>query len=220
MSNLDIKITQTSSKSTLVSFLKKNLEEKLDLKVFSKNLHRFTKDWVKETSSIYTKSQKDLRQDLSLKILADKVSLSSSVKIKLAKITLAVRSNSLASFAHSTLTETVTEAGGSGRFRVTRATIIRGKSKQVSIISRKSRSSYFASARDDVTPKFQGRIKGFTPKGHKGKIFIRLQAHTWKDNKRLPIAQMYGIPNAYLLNSKRTKDAFKFDQRLKDLWKP
>jgi len=217
---MDITITQSSSKSTLVSFLRKDIEEKLDLKVFSKNLHRFTKDWVKETSSIYTKSQKDLRQDLSLKMFADKVSLSSSSSVKLAEITLAVRSNSLASFAHSTLTETVTEAGGSGRFRVTRAATLLGKSKQVAVISRKSRSSYFASARDDLTPKFQGRIKGFTPKGHKGKIFIRLQPKTWGARKqRLPIAQMYGIPNAYLLNSKRTKTAFNFDQRLKDLWK-
>lgn|SRR5574343_555991 len=216
---MDIKLTQNSSSSSVVSFIKKGIEEKLDLKVFQRNVHRFTKDWVKETSGIYTKSQRDLTKDLSVKMFADKTSLSSSGSVKLAEITLAVQSNKLTSFAHSTKVEPVTEDGGSGRFRVTRVAMLRGKSREVAVISKRSKSTFFARARDGVTPVFQGRIKGFSPKGSK-KIYIRLQPHTWKNNKRLPIAEMYGIPNAYLLNSNRTKTKFNFDQRLKDLWKP
>lgn len=216
---MELSINSTT-KSTLVSFLRKDFEEKLNLRVFSKNLHRFRDDWVKETSSIYTKSKKDLRQDISLKMFTDKSSLSSSGNTKLAEITLQVRSNKLASFAHSTNVEQVTEAGGSGKFRVTRAAMLRGKSKEVAVIGRKSKSRVFAKARTGTTPVFGGRIKGFTPKGYAGHIFIRLQPKTWKKKQRLPIAEMYGIPNAYLMNSKRTKTSFNFDQRLKELWKP
>jgi hypothetical protein len=184
-------------------------------------LHRFEKDWVKTGSQVFAKSQKDLKQTVSLKFFGDKASLSSSGQVKLAEITLDIRSNKLVSFAHSTRNESVANVGTTAStHRVTRVAILRSKGKQVAIIGKKSKSSFFAGARDERTPVYKGRIKGFSPKGYKDKIFIRLQANTWRQGKRLPIAEMYGIPNAYLLNSRRTKDTFRFDQRLKDLWKP
>lgn len=217
---MDITVTKLTNTETLVSFLRKDLNEQLNLQVFQRNLHRFEKDWVKKGSELYTKSQRDLKQDLTSKMFANKSSLSSSGSVKLAEIALQVRSNKLASFAHSTAMESVTEAGGSGSFRVTKAAILRGKGKQVVVISRKSKSNFFAGARDGSTPKFKGRIKGFSPRGYRDKIYIRLQPHTWVQGKRQPIAEMYGLPNAYLLNSNRTKTAFNFEQRIKDLWKP
>jgi len=216
---MDINIVSSNS-TTIATAIRKDISEQFGLRTFSKNLNRFTKDWVKETSSIFTKSQKDLRQDISVKMFADKSSLSSSGNIKLAEITLQVRSNKLASFAHSTNFETVTESGGSGKFRVTRAAMLRGTSKDVAVIGRRSKSRLFAKARTGTTPVFGGRIKGFTPKGYAGHIFIRLQPKTWSKKQRLPIAEMYGIPNAYLMNSRRVKNSFNFDQRIKDLWKP
>ena len=218
---MDINITKLTNTDTLVSFLRKDIGEQLNLKVFQRNLNRFEKDWIKTGSQVYAKSQKDLKQTVSLKFFGDKASLSSSGSVKLAEITLDVRSNKLTSFAHSTNNESVANVGTTAStHRVTRVAILRSKGKQVAIIGKKSKSSFFAGARDQKTPVHKGKIKGFSPKGYKNKIFIRLQANTWRQGRRLPIAEMYGIPNAYLLNSKRTKAAFNFEQRLKELWKP
>lgn len=225
MSNLVLPINPSgrSNKGELTKWLTQNLESSLKIERFNQNLVVFKNDWCKTASNLYTKrSAKDFAKGVTMSTLtkgtAKGILGGNSVKT-LANITLKVESNLLSSFSYDTHLGMVTEAGGSGKHRITRVAILKGQRKQVAMIGSRSKSARFASARDGITPKYKGRIKGFVPKGSK-KIYIRLQPHTWVAGSRQPIAQMFGIPNAYLLNSRRTKDSFKFDQRIKDLWKP
>ena len=223
MSNITIPIQPSGRSNTgeLTKWLKTNLESSLKRNRFNDNLVLFKKDWCKAASDLYTKrSQKDFEKYVTMSSLLKKDAegvLAGGSKRTLANITINVEQNKLSSFSYDTHLGMVTEAGGSGKFRITRASILKGQRKQVVMIG-KTRSPIYETARTGITPKFKGRIKGFVPKGSK-KIFIRLHEHTWVGGKRTEIAQMYGIPNAYLLNSNRTKNKFKFDQRLKDLWK-
>lgn len=225
MSNLTIPIQPSGRSNTgeLTKWLKSNLESSLKRNRFNDNLVLFKKDWCKTAADLYTKrSQKDFEKYVSVTSLLKKDAtgiLSGTAPRTLSTITLKVESNLLTSFSYDTRVGMVTEAGGSGKHRITRAAILKGQRKQVVMIGSKNRHPKFQVAKTGLTPKYKGRIKGFVPKGYK-KIYIRLQPHTWVDGQRQPIAQMLGIPNAYLLNSNRTKTKFKFDQRLKDLWKP
>lgn len=226
MSNLtiDVKPSGSSSFGKIKDWLTAQVASEVKLDVFNRNLDVFVKDWKVATASIYGKrSYKDYDAAVKVKHMVTNTKKILGVDVPthrtLATIELKVSSNKLGSFINTTKNESVTEAGGSGTFRVTRASILR-KQHVVAVIGKKSKSSFFAGARDQKTPVHKGKIKGFSPKGYKNKIFIRLQANTWRQGRRLPIAEMYGIPNAYLLNSKRTKEAFRFEQRIKDLWKP
>jgi hypothetical protein len=221
MSNLVIPITPSgrSNKGELTKWLTQNLESSLKIERFNQNLVVFKNDWCKTAASLYTKrSPKEFAKYVTMSTLTKgtaKSILEGNIVRTLANITLKVEHNKLASFEYDTHLDSVS----GGNYRIVRAAVLKGQRKQVAVISRKSRDPIYATARDGITPRAKGRIKGFIPKGTKGKIFIRLHEHTWVGGKRTEIAQMYGIPNAYLLNSRRTKDAFKFDQRLKDLWK-
>jgi hypothetical protein len=224
MSNLVIPITPSgrSNKGELTKWLTQNLESSLKIERFNQNLVAFKNDWCKTAADLYTKrSPKEFAKYITVSSLmkgtAKGILEGNSIRT-LANITLKVEANQLTSFSYDTHLGQVTEAGGSGKHRITRAAILKGQNKQVVMVGSKSKSARFALAKTGKTPVYKGRIKGFVPKGSK-KIYIRLQPHTWVKGSRQPIAQMYGIPNAYLLNSKRTKDAFNFDQRLKDLWK-
>jgi len=227
MSNLVLPISPSgrSNKGELTKWLTKNLESSLKIERFNQNLVVFKNDWCKTAATLYTKrTQKDFVKGVTMSTLTKgtaKGILGGNSARTLANITLKVEAQQLTSFSYDTHLGKVSSADGlhSGKFRITRAAIIKGQRKQVVVVGSKSKSARFAGARDGKSPLYQGRIKGFIPKGSK-KIYIRLQPHTWVDGSRQPIAQMFGIPNAYLLNSRRTKDAFKFDQRIKDLWKP
>ena len=220
---LPIKPSGRSNTGELTKWLKTNLESSLKIERFNQNLVIFKKDWCKTASELYTKrSQKDFEKYVTVSSLTKgtaKGILEGGSNRTLANITLKVASNLLTSFSYDTYLGMVTEAGGSGKHRITRAAILKGQQKQVVMIGSKNRNPKFQVAKTGLTPRYKGRIKGFVPKGYK-KIYIRLQPHTWVDGQRQPIAQMLGIPNAYLLNSNRTKTKFNFDQRLKDLWKP
>lgn len=222
---LPIKPSGRSNTGELTKWLKTNLESSLKIERFNQNLVIFKKDWCKTASELYTKrSQKDFEKYVTVSSLTKgtaKGILEGGSNRTLANITLKVESNKLSSFNYDTHLGMVSEDGGSGKHRVTRVAILKGSRKKVPIIPDTNKSSFFKGAMGaKVTPRYKGRIKGFVPKGHK-KIYIRLQPKTWGEgHRRLPIAEMYGIPNAYLLNSNRTKTKFNFDQRLKDLWKP
>jgi hypothetical protein len=225
MSNLVIPITPSgrSNKGELTKWLAQNLESSLKIERFNQNLVAFKNDWCKTAADLYTKrSPKEFAKYVTISSLmkgtAKGILEGNSVRT-LANITLKVEANQLTSFSYDTHLGQVTEEGGSGKHRITRAAILKNSRKSVPHISDTNRSERFKGAMGkNATPIYKGRIKGFVPKGSR-KIYIRLQPHTWSGGTRQPIAQMYGIPNAYLLNSKRTKDAFNFDQRLKDLWK-
>lgn len=222
MSNLVLPINPSgrSNKGALTKWLTQNLESSLKIERFNQNLVVFKNDWCKTASNLYTKrSTKDFAKGVTMSTLtkgtAKGILEGNSVRT-LANITLKIEQNKLTSFEYDTHLGSVS----GGKYRIVRAAILKGQRKQVATISKRSRDSIYAVARDGTTPRAKGRIKGFIPKGTKGKIFIRLHEHTWSAGSRTEIAQMFGIPNAYLLNSRRTKDAFKFDQRIKDLWKP
>lgn len=233
MSNLtiDIKPSGGSSFGKAKEWLTAQIASEVKVDVFNKNLDVFAKDWKVATASIFAKrSYKDYDSVMTVKHMVSNntkiLGINVTTHRTLATIELKVRSNKLGSFIHSSKLEPVQEfaAHGERSYLVTRVAILRSK-RQVPSISFKSKSAYFANTRDSLSPKHKGRLKGFITKKDKNKIFIRMQAHTWRKiskgvYQRLPIAEMYGIPDAYLLNSIRTKKAFNFDQRIKDLWKP
>jgi len=225
MSNLTLPITPSgrSNKGELTKWLTQNLESSLKIERFNQNLVVFKNDWCKTAANLYTKrSPKEFAKGVTMSTLTKgtaKGILGGNSVRTLANITLKVEAQQLTSFSYDTHLGSVNEEGGSGKHRITRVAILKNSRKSVPHISDSNKAERFKGAMGTkVTPRYKGRIKGFVPKGSK-KIYIRLQPHTWVEGQRQPIAQMTGIPNAYLLNSRRTKDSFKFDQRLKDLWK-
>lgn len=206
-------IIVTANKTGVEGFIQQTLASQIDIKNFNSNLKKLVDDWATVASNTYEK-----RAVSHFKKIMKVTPLAKGQTNRVATIEIPIIQNKLASFKYSTQMETVTEFGGSGKFRVTRVAIRKGVAMEVAKIPKSSKSKFFAGARDGLTPQFQGRIKGFSPKGYRGKIFIRLQAHTWKDGKRLPIAEMSGIPDAYLLTSNRVTTAVNLNERLKNLW--